>query len=170
MTGETTPRLRSSLDGVPSYKPGRAASPQDGAPAYKISSNENPYPPLPSVLEVVRAEAESFNRYPDMFATGLMSAIAARFDVPESHIATGTGSVGVLQQVVQATAAGGDEVIYAWRSFEAYPIVVQISGARSVRVPLTADERHDLDAMAAAITDKTRLVLLCSPNNPTGTA
>ncbi|MDQ1640942.1 MAG: histidinol-phosphate aminotransferase [Actinomycetota bacterium] len=170
MTDGTTPRLRSSLEGVPSYKPGRAASSQAGAPAYKISSNENPYPPLPSVLEVVRAEAESFNRYPDMFATGLMAAIAARFDVPESHIATGTGSVGVLQQVVQATAADGDEVIYAWRSFEAYPIIVQISGATSVKVPLTSGERHDLDAMLAAISDKTRLILLCSPNNPTGTA
>jgi histidinol-phosphate aminotransferase len=90
--------------------------------------------------------------------------------VPVSHIATGTGSVGVLQQVIQAVAAAGDEVIYAWRSFEAYPIVVQISGATSVTVPLTSDERHDLDAMAAAISDRTRLVLVCSPNNPTGTA
>jgi histidinol-phosphate aminotransferase len=100
----------------------------------------------------------------------LTAAIAERFDVPASHIATGTGSVGVLQQVIQSVATEGDEVLYAWRSFEAYPIVVQISGATSVRVPLTADERHDFDAMAAAITDRTRLVLVCSPNNPTGTA
>ena len=77
----------------------------------------------------MRAEAESFNRYPDMFATGLTAAIAERFDVPASHVATGTGSVGVLQQLVQASAGEGDEVVYAWRSFEAYPIVVQISGA-----------------------------------------
>ena len=105
-----------------------------------------------------------------MFATGLTAAIAERFDVPASHVATGTGSVGVLQQLVQASAGEGDEVVYAWRSFEAYPIVVQISGARSVTVPLTAGEHHDLDAMAAAITDRTRLVLVCTPNNPTGTA
>jgi histidinol-phosphate aminotransferase len=170
MTEGTSPRLRRALEGIPSYQPGRPATGTAGAPSYKISSNENPYPPLPSVLEVVRDEATRFNRYPDMFSTGLMRAISERFAVPESHVATGTGSVGVLQQVIQATAGEGDEVIYAWRSFEAYPIVVQISGARSVRVPLTADERHDLDAMAAAITDKTRLVLLCSPNNPTGTA
>jgi len=166
----TSPRLRSALDGIPAYQPGRPASSTGGAPSYKISSNENPYPPLPSVLEVVRDEATRFNRYPDMFSTGLMQAIAERFDVPESHVATGTGSVGVLQQVVQATAGEGDDVIYAWRSFEAYPIVVQISGARSVPVPLTPDERHDLDAMAAAVTPSTRLVLLCSPNNPTSTA
>jgi histidinol-phosphate aminotransferase len=170
MTDGSTPRLRGALNGIPTYKPGRPAASRGGAPAYKISSNENPYPPLPSVLDVVRDEAAGFNRYPDMACAALTGAIARRFGVPESHVATGTGSVGVLQQVLQATAAEDDEVVYAWRSFEAYPIVVQISGARSVRVPLTADERHDLDAMAEAITDRTRLVLLCSPNNPTGTA
>ena len=165
-----TPRLRPALDGIPTYRPGRPAAARDGAPAYKLSSNENPYPPLPSVLDTVRDGAASFNRYPDMFATGLTAAIADRFDVPVTHVATGTGSVGVLQQVIQSTATEGDEVVYAWRSFEAYPIVVQISGATSVRVPLRADEHHDLDAMADAITDRTRLVLVCSPNNPTGTA
>ena len=164
------PRLRAALDGIPTYKPGRPAAARAGAPAYKLSSNENPYPPLPSVLEIVRAQAETFNRYPDMLATGLVQTIAQRFEVPPSHVATGTGSVGVLQQIVQSTCGPGDEVVYAWRSFEAYPIVVQISGATSVRVPLNADERHDLDAMADAITERTRLVLVCSPNNPTGPA
>ncbi len=164
------PRLRTALDGIPTYQPGRPAAGREGRPAYKLSSNENPYPPLPSVLQTVRAEALSINRYPDMFAAGLTAAIAERFGVPAAHVATGTGSVGVLQQVVQSTAGEGDEVLYAWRSFEAYPIVVQVSGARSVTVPLTPDEHHDLDAMAAAITDRTRLVLVCTPNNPTGTA
>jgi histidinol-phosphate aminotransferase len=165
-----TPRLRPALDGIPTYRPGRPAAARDGSPAYKLSSNENPYPPLPSVLAAVRDGAETFNRYPDMFATGLTAAIADRFAVPVTHVATGTGSVGVLQQVVQSTATEGDEVVYAWRSFEAYPIVVQVSGATSVRVPLRADEHHDLDAMADAVTERTRLVLVCSPNNPTGTA
>jgi histidinol-phosphate aminotransferase len=164
------PRLRGALDGIPAYRPGRPAGEGDEATSHKLSANENPYPPLPSVLEVVTAEAARLNRYPDMLVTGLTSAIAERFDVLASHVATGTGSVGVLQQVIQAVASVGDEVVYAWRSFEAYPIVVQISGATSVRVPLTFDERHDLDAMAAAITERTRLVLVCSPNNPTGTA
>jgi histidinol-phosphate aminotransferase len=164
----TTPRLRGALDALPSYKPGRTPVSVSGEPAYKISSNENPYPPLPGVLEAATAAAGVMNRYPDMFATGLVSAIADHFDVPKSHVATGTGSVGVLQQIVQATAAEGDDVVYAWRSFEAYPIVVGISGATSIRVPLGADARHDLTAMAAAVTDRTRLVLICSPNNPTG--
>jgi histidinol-phosphate aminotransferase len=172
MTGSaphpSTPRLRAALDGIPAYKPGRPAVAQEGRPAYKISSNENPYPPLASVREVIEREAGSVNRYPDMFATGLVAAIAERFAVPAEHVATGTGSVGVLQQVVQSTCGDGDEVIYAWRSFEAYPIVVQISGARSVPVPLGRGAHHDLDAMAAAITDRTRLVLVCTPNNPTG--
>jgi histidinol-phosphate aminotransferase len=166
----STPRLRGALDGIPSYQPGKPAAARTGVATYKLSSNENPYPPLPSVLDAVTREAGRFNRYPDMFATDLVAAIAERFDVPAAHVATGTGSVGVLQQLVQATAAEGDEVVYAWRSFEAYPIVVQISGARSVTVPLTPDERHDLDAMAGAVTERTRLVLVCSPNNPTGTA
>ncbi|MPY57399.1 histidinol-phosphate transaminase [Streptomyces spongiae] len=174
---ETSPKLRAELEGIPTYKPGRsaqsaatAAGAAAGGPvAYKLSSNENPYPPLPSVLETVTAAAGSFNRYPDMMCTSLMNELADRFGVPVSHLSTGTGSVGVAQQLIQATSGPGDEVIYAWRSFEAYPIITQISGATSVQVPLTPGEVHDLDAMADAITDRTRLIFVCNPNNPTGT-
>ncbi|MFM9368994.1 histidinol-phosphate transaminase [Streptomyces sp. Da 82-17] len=165
---ETTPRLRAELDGIPTYKPGKPAA-AGGPVAYKLSSNENPYPPLPGVMEQVTAAADTFNRYPDMACTGLMNELADRFGVPLSHLATGTGSVGVAQQLLQATSGPGDEVIYAWRSFEAYPIITQISGATSVKVPLTPGEVHDLDAMADAITDRTRLIFVCNPNNPTGT-
>ncbi|MFE9661630.1 histidinol-phosphate transaminase [Streptomyces sp. NPDC005955] len=163
-----SPRLRAELAGVPAYTPGKPAA-AGGPVAYKLSSNENPYPPLPGVMERVVAAAGTFNRYPDMACTELMAELADRFDVPVGHLATGTGSVGVAQQLLQATAGPGDEVIYAWRSFEAYPIITQISGATSVRVPLTPGEVHDLDAMAAAITERTRLVFVCNPNNPTGT-
>ncbi|MEU6245072.1 histidinol-phosphate transaminase [Streptomyces sp. NPDC047024] len=165
---ETSPKLRAELEGIPTYKPGKPAA-AGGQAAYKLSSNENPYPPLPGVMERVTAAVAEFNRYPDMACTALMSELAERFGVPVSHIATGTGSVGVAQQLVQATSGPGDEVIYAWRSFEAYPIITQISGARSVRVPLTDGDVHDLDAMADAITDRTRLIFVCNPNNPTGT-
>ncbi|QKW07854.1 histidinol-phosphate transaminase [Streptomyces sp. NA04227] len=165
---ETSPKLRAVLDGIPTYKPGKPAA-TGGAKAYKLSSNENPYPPLPGVLESAIAAAGAFNRYPDMACTGLMNEIASRFGVPVTHVATGTGSVGVAQQLIQSTAGPGDEVIYAWRSFEAYPIVTQISGATSVKVPLNDAEVHDLDAMAAAITERTRLIFVCNPNNPTGT-
>ncbi|MFJ6571360.1 histidinol-phosphate transaminase [Streptomyces sp. NPDC091292] len=164
---ETNPRLRAELEGIPAYTPGKPAD--AGRVAYKLSSNENPYPPLPGVMEQAVAAAGSLNRYPDMACTGLMSELADRFGVPLSHLATGTGSVGVAQQLLQATSGPGDEVIYAWRSFEAYPIITQVSGARSVRVPLTPGEVHDLDAMADAITERTRLIFVCNPNNPTGT-
>ncbi|MEV1020102.1 histidinol-phosphate transaminase [Streptomyces sp. NPDC050264] len=168
---ETNPKLRAELAGIPTYKPGRPAAAAAGGPvAYKLSSNENPYPPLPGVMERAMAAAGTFNRYPDMACTELMNELAERFGVPATHLATGTGSVGVAQQLLQATSGPGDEVIYAWRSFEAYPIITQISGATSVQVPLTPDEDHDLDAMADAITDRTRLIFVCNPNNPTGNA
>ncbi|WP_042407154.1 histidinol-phosphate transaminase [Streptacidiphilus carbonis] len=164
------PRLREALQGIPAYKPGKPAAGGEGVPAFKLSSNENPYPPLPGVLEAAVAAADSFNRYPDLAGSALVAELAQRFGVPESHIATGTGSVGVAQSLLQATSGPGDEVVYAWRSFEAYPIIVQISGATSVRVPLAEGEVHDLDAMLAAVTERTRLIFVCNPNNPTGTA
>ncbi|NWF26770.1 histidinol-phosphate transaminase [Streptomyces sp. PKU-EA00015] len=165
---ETSPKLRAELDGIPTYKPGKPAA-ADGPVAFKLSSNENPYPPLPGVMESALAAARNFNRYPDMACTGLIGELAERFGVPATHLATGTGSVGVAQSLLQSTSGPGDEVIYAWRSFEAYPIITQISGATSVQVPLTSGEVHDLDAMADAITDRTRLIFVCNPNNPTGT-
>jgi histidinol-phosphate aminotransferase len=161
-------RLRAALDQVPAYVPGKPASAPEGVTAYKVSSNENPYPPLPSVLDVIREAAGAVNRYPDMAVTALTQALADRLGVPVEHLATGTGSVGVLGQIVQATCDPGDEVVYAWRSFEAYPIVVALAGATSVQIPLDDQARHQLDAMQDAITDRTKLVIVCTPNNPTG--
>ncbi|NUV36619.1 aminotransferase class I/II-fold pyridoxal phosphate-dependent enzyme, partial [Streptomyces sp. KAI-27] len=134
---ESTPTLRAEMAGIPTYKPGKPASASEGPAAYKLSSNENPYPPLPGVLESTLAAAAQLNRYPDMACATLTAELAERFGVPQEHVATGTGSVGVAQQLLQATSGPGDEVIYAWRSFEAYPIITQISGAKSVQVPLT---------------------------------
>jgi histidinol-phosphate aminotransferase len=136
---------------------------------YKLSSNENPFPPLPGVLDRALAGTADINRYPDMACGELVRELSRYLDVPESHIATGTGSVGVTQQLLQATAQPGDEVLYAWRSFEAYPVLTQIVGADSVRVPLATGAVHDLTAMASAITSRTRLIFVCNPNNPTGT-
>ncbi|GAA1965544.1 histidinol-phosphate transaminase [Kitasatospora viridis] len=165
-TAAQGPRLRPSLAGIPTYKPGKPA----GAEAFKLSSNENPYEPLPGVLEAAVSAAGSFNRYPDMAATELTEELAKRFEVPAEHVALGTGSVSVAQSLVLSTAGPGDEVIFAWRSFEAYPIITQVAGATPVPVPLTAAEEHDLDAMLAAITPRTRLIFVCNPNNPTGVA
>lgn len=164
------PRLRPGLAAVPGYVPGRSPAAAAGLPAHKLSSNENPFPPLPSVLEAVRDRAAEFNRYPDMAVAALTSALAERFGLTPESVATGTGSVAVLGQVLAAVAGPGDEVVFAWRSFEAYPIVVRVSGATPVPVPLRPDDAHDLDAMAGAITPRTRLIILCTPNNPTGTA
>ena len=105
-----------------------------------------------------------------MQAVALSQDLAERFSVSIDELALGTGSVGVLQQFVQATCDENGEVIHAWRSFEAYPIVAAVNGAKSIGIPLRADESHDLSAMLEAITPKTRLILICQPNNPTGVA
>jgi histidinol-phosphate aminotransferase len=137
---------------------------------YKLSSNENPFPPLPGVLEAATRAAEQMNRYPDMGNSELYAALSDKLGVATDDVALATGSVALIYGLVQAFCEPGDEVVYAWRSFEAYPIGVTAAGARSVQVPVTPDGRHDLDAMAAAITDRTRIVLVCTPNNPTGPA
>ena len=166
---DSHPTPRAVLGGLPAYKPGRPPAPVAGRTAYKISSNENPFPPLSSVLDAVRGAAEQMNRYPDMGNTALREALSAYLGVPSDWIACGTGSVAVLGQIIDAMCDAGDEVVYAWRSFEAYPIVVALAGAFSVQVPLTKEHRHDLHAMAAAVSDSTKVVLVCTPNNPTGT-
>jgi len=108
------------------------------------------------------------NRYPDASAAQLREVLGARYGVTPEAIQVGAGSVAVLAQLIAAAAAPGDEVLYSWRSFEAYPLLVTAVGATNVTVANTADHRHDLPAMAAAITDRTRVVIVCSPNNPTG--
>ncbi len=162
-----SPRFRSVLDRVQAYKPGRTVTAPDGR-SFKLSSNESPHPPLPSVLTAIGEAALQVNRYPDNACAELISAIARHHGVPEEHVAVGCGSVGVAQHLFEAVAEPGYEVIYAWRSFEAYPVLADLSGATSVRVPLLDDERHDLEAMLAAITPATRMILVCNPNNPTG--
>jgi histidinol-phosphate aminotransferase len=168
--GQPVPvRLRSALGAVPAYVPGKPPASRQGR-TFKISSNENPYPPLPSVVDVIAAAAMSINRYPDMANAALVEAVAGALDVPPARVVPGTGSVGALIQLLQALVDEGDEVIFAWRSFEAYPIVVRLAGATPIAVPLTDDARHDLPAMAAAVTQRTRAIIVCTPNNPTGPA
>jgi len=164
---DVSPRFRPVLDTVSAYKPGKAPTAAAGE-AHKLSSNESPFGPLPSVVEVIAEAARDVNRYPDNGAAALIEAIAGRFDVPAAHVAVGCGSVGVLQQLMEAVGEPGAEAVYAWRSFEAYPSLADLAALTSVRIPLR-DETHDLAAMAAAITPQTRLILVCNPNNPTGT-
>ncbi|MET8335652.1 histidinol-phosphate transaminase [Streptosporangium canum] len=161
------PRFRAILDTMPPYKAGKAVVSADGR-SYKLSSNESPYGPLPSVVEAIAKAASEIHRYPDPAATGLTEALAERYGVPPEHVALGPGSVTVAQQLFETVSEPGAEVIYAWRSFEAYPLLADLAGATSVRVPLLG-ETHHLDAMAEAITPQTRMIFVCNPNNPTGT-
>lgn len=167
-------RPRAVLAALPSYVAGKPPEHIEGLRSYKLSSNENPLPPLPSVVEAIAGHL-NVNRYPDPLSTELRNELASFLDIPAADIVTGGGSLGALNQLLAAFAGAGedgvpDEVIYPWRSFEAYPISVGLSGAAGVPVPLRADGTHDLAAMAAAVTGRTRVILLCTPNNPTGPA
>ncbi|WP_040320315.1 histidinol-phosphate transaminase [Aeromicrobium marinum] len=158
------PTPRPALAGIPVYRAGRPAA----DPASKLSSNELPFDPLPGVLDRAVAELRHVNRYPDAGCTALTTALAGHHEVDPDRIAIGTGSVAVLYALLSAFCGPGDEVVLPWRSFEAYPIAVELTGAAGVRVPVGADGTHDLAGMAAAITPRTRAVLVCTPNNPTG--
>lgn len=158
--------IRPDLDTLPAYVPGRTVP-----GAVKLASNEVAAPPAPAMLAAVARAAAGGNRYPDLGVVELTGRIADLYDLAPERVAVGCGSVTLCQQLVQIGCLGpGDEVLFAWRSFEAYPIVTQIGGAEIRTVPLDAAYRHDLDAMAAAVTERTRVVFVCSPNNPTGPA
>jgi histidinol-phosphate aminotransferase len=156
-------RLRPELDGLPVYVPGKTVP-----GATKLASNETVFGPLPSVRAAIQQATDVVNRYPDNGCVELKAALAKRLDFAPEQVAVGCGSVSLCQQLVQITAAAGDEVIFGWRSFELYPPQVQVAGAAAVRVPLT-DHTFDLDAMLAAVTEHTRLIFVCNPNNPTST-
>ncbi|WP_067825717.1 histidinol-phosphate transaminase [Nocardia inohanensis] len=158
--------IRPDLDAIPAYVAGRT---QPGA--VKLASNETTFPPLPAVTKAIAEAVELSNRYPDNAAVELRTAIAEFVGVEVENVAAGCGSVALCQELVQITCAEPtDEVLFAWRSFEAYPIVTRVAGARAVQVPLDHGYAHDLDALAAAVTPNTRVVFVCNPNNPTGTA
>lgn len=156
-------RIRPEIAALPAYKQGKQAA----ADAFKLSSNENPFDPLPGVLEAVHAASE-LNRYPDATASRLRARLAERFGVGDDAVHIAAGSVSILAQLILATSGPGDEIVFAWRSFEAYPGLAIVAGATPVQVPLTEDARHDLPAMAAAVTERTRAIIVCTPNNPTG--
>ncbi|WP_026530228.1 histidinol-phosphate transaminase [Haematomicrobium sanguinis] len=172
MSSTTTPQPRNAVSALPKYAAGKPPVTPPGVKSFKLSSNENPYPMEPEVAAAI-AEASAINRYPDPQVLTLRTALAEDLGVPVEDIVTGGGSLGALQQILAAFAGDGegesqDEVLYAWRSFEAYPILVGLAGAKSVQIPNRTDGAHDLDAMAAAITENTKVILLCTPNNPTG--
>jgi histidinol-phosphate aminotransferase len=162
-------RLRPELAELPAYVEGKTV-----AGAIKLASNETVDGPLPSVRAAIERAISSVNRYPDNHNVELKARLAQHLNAdgganfaPE-QIAVGGGSVNLCQRLVQATASEGDEVLYGWRSFEMYPLQVRVAGAVPIQVPLR-DETFDLYAMLAAVTDRTRLIFVCNPNNPTST-
>jgi histidinol-phosphate aminotransferase len=156
-------RLRPELADLPAYTPGRTVP-----GAIKIASNETVHGPLPSVRAAIEKATDNVNRYPDNGYVELKERLAKHVNFAPEHIAAGCGSVSLCQQLIQITSTVGDEVLYGWRSFEIYPLQTRTAGATPVQVPLT-DYTYDLDAMLAAVSDRTRLIFVCNPNNPTST-
>ena len=165
----TTVRIRPDVAALPAYVPGARSDATGAVKIAKLSSNELPFPPQDAVVEAITRAVAGVNRYPEMTGETLTQALAHRWDVEVEQVVVGNGSVALIQHLLDAVCQPGDEVVIPWRSFEAYPICIAVAGARAVRVPLTPDARHDVPAMLAAITPRTRVVMACTPNNPTGT-
>lgn len=156
------------------YQPGKPAEELDRElgieGSTKLASNENPLGPSPRAIEAIRAAAAGVHRYPDGASFALRDRLANRLEVAPEQLVFGCGADELLELLAKVLLGPGDEAVFAWPSFAMYPIVVQGMGATSVTVPLTADLVHDLSGMTAAVTERTRLVFLCNPNNPTGTS
>lgn len=135
----------------------------------KLSSNENPYGPFPRALVAGQKILAHLNRYPDGSARDLKSRLSHHLGVSTDNLIIGNGSNELLVHIAEACLAPGDEVVYGWPSFVVYPMICELTGATAVPVPLTGDQEFDLPAILSAITDATKIVFLCNPNNPTGT-
>jgi histidinol-phosphate aminotransferase len=135
----------------------------------KLSSNEHPCGPFPSAIRAMEAVLPRLNRYPDGGVRALSGALCDHLGVSPDHLIVGNGSNEIIRLLGQALLRPADEVVFAWPSFIVYPMVTQMFGATAVRVPLDDEQVHDLKALAAAVTDRTRMLFLCNPNNPTGT-
>lgn len=157
----TPVRFRPDMMSLPVYRQGNPPPPG----GIKLSSNEVPFLPSPAVQKAL--ENGQWNRYPDATALGVRQRLAQKYGVSVDEVLVGAGSVALLAQWITAAAGPGDEVVYSWRSFEAYPGLVSVAGATNVQVPNTADHRHDMDGLANAVSDKTRVLIVCTPNNPT---
>ncbi len=160
--------LRSALAEFPAYVPGKPPAGAPGLTPYKLSSNEHHLPPLSGILDVIADAGKVPAAYPDPKATQLVADIAAYAEVDVSEVVPGAGASEVLSALTNITLEAGTSVVYPWPSFEMYPILASARGAEKRAVPLLTDGRHDFQGMAAEIDDTTRLILLCSPNNPTG--
>ncbi|MGW0996277.1 histidinol-phosphate transaminase [Streptomyces sp. NPDC002520] len=159
-----TPRPRREVLRLPAYGSGRAGA----EPTHRLGSNESPFAPSAAVRAAIAASAGAAHRYPPLRPAALETRLADHLGVDPEQVLVGGGSIAVLEQLVRAFAGPGDRVAYAWRSYEAYPIVIGAAGASPLEVPLH-DAALDLTALAAALTPQVRMVVVCNPNNPTST-
>jgi histidinol-phosphate aminotransferase len=164
--------FRPALDGLVPYEPGK---PEEEVQrelgldrVVKLASNEGPWGPFPAALEAMERSTAALNRYPDGGAFHLRNALAERHGVEPEQIVTGAGADAIIGHLSVASLDPGDEVVTGWPSFISYVLDALKVGGVPVRVPLR-DDRLDLDAMLAAITPRTKLVHIATPNNPTGT-
>jgi histidinol-phosphate aminotransferase len=140
------------------------------ASSIKLASNENPLGPSPKAVEALRAAVGDVHRYPDGACFALRDRLSQRLGVSPRELVFGCGADEILELLAKTFLSPGDEVVFAWPSFAMYPIVVRGMGGAPVRVPLRADLVHDLPAMADAVNERTKIVFVCNPNNPTGTS
>jgi histidinol-phosphate aminotransferase len=167
-------RVNAHIRRLAPYQPGKPMEELErelGIPnSVKLASNENPLGPSPKAVQAIRDACAEIHRYPDGASFALRAALASKLDVAESQLVFGCGADEVLELLAKTFLAPGDEVVHPWPSFAMYPIVIKGMGATPVAVPLSDDMGHDLEAMAAAITERTKIVFVCNPNNPTGTS
>ncbi|HEV8180147.1 MAG TPA: histidinol-phosphate transaminase [Gaiellaceae bacterium] len=165
--------FRGSIDGLVPYEPGKpveAVQRELGLErVVKLASNEGPFPPFPSALEAMERAALELNRYPDGGVWALRSELAERNGVAFDELVVGAGADGIIDLLAQATLDPGDEVVCGWPSFPSYVLTAAKLGAEARRVPLR-DHTYDLAGLLAAVGPRTKLVYVCHPNNPTGTA
>lgn len=167
-----TIRISPRLAAMPHYEPGLSTAEVLARfgleSAVKLASNESPFPPMPEVAEVVAGGVPALNRYPDGAARALRRELADRHGVDPGQVAIGNGSCELLLLAGQALLDPGTSVMYAAPSFGLYAHLAAAAGADAVEVPLAGDDGHDLEQMAALVDERTRLVVVCNPNNPTG--
>ena len=158
---------------LPAYKPGKSASAAEEehgvSNAIKLASNESPWGPLPSVLARMEQASSLSNRYADSRASEVRAKIAEWIGVNANQVTVGCGSVGLIQQLFLTYIDPGDEVLYPWISFEVYPMFTRLMGGVAVN-PELKDQAIDLAGVLAGISERTKLIVLANPNNPTGTA
>lgn len=165
--------FRPGIRGIRPYSPGKPVEEVQRElgleSVIKLASNENPEGPLPQVVEAICTAARQVNRYPDATCFTLTQKLAAHLDVPPEALILGNGSNELIDILIRALVSPGEKVVFSQLSFIVYPLATAVHFECGKSVPLGEDDRHDLPAMAAAVDDTTKLVIICNPNNPTGT-